>query len=1170
MIRQELARRILVLDGAMGTMIQKRGLEESDFCGSRFENWPCRLKGCNDILTLTRPDVIADIHRQYLEAGADIIETDSFNANEISLADYGLAKYSREINLAAARLARSVVDEFCNCHPGKCCWVAGSVGPTGKSLSMTSTVDADSVTWDSLVDAYKIQIAALIDGGVDMLLIETIFDTLNAKAAISAAKQAMAASNRELPIMLSVTLTESGRTLSGQTLEAFVASIMHANPIAISLNCGFGIDQLMPYIEALQRFEVAVAVYPNAGLPNEMGQYDESPEMMAGKMSRVLRGRRLNMVGGCCGTTPEHISAIAREAREALPRPVPKADNVMRLSGLEPMNIASEHLFVNVGERCNVAGSRKFLRLIKEGNIDEAIDIARSQVENGAQIIDINMDDAMLDAPKELSRFISRIGSEPDVARVPLMIDSSNWNAIVAALKCVQGRPIVNSISLKEGESEFIAKARYIKDAGASVVVMAFDERGQADTFERKIEVCGRAYDILTREVGMASEDIIFDPNVLAVATGIEAHNSYALDFIRAVEWIKQNLPGAKVSGGISNLSFSFRGNNYVREAMHAVFLYHAIGKGMDMGIVNPSSLMNVDDIDNDLRKALDDVLLNRCDDATERLVALAEQVKAEREGEATVVADDAKLSLTPEQKIEQMLVQGRGEGIEQYLDQELSQKGSAVAIIDGPLMAGMNKVGLLFGQGKMFLPQVVKTARVMKQAVAWLTPYIKREKNNSGKSSGRVVLATVKGDVHDIGKNIVAVILNCNGYEVADMGVMVSAEEIVNKAIDIDADFIGLSGLITPSLEEMCHVASLMQEKGMTIPLLIGGATASALHTAVKIAPLYDAPVVYIRDAAAIPSVLQNLLSDNRETVVATLKKEQETLRCQYEKESDLLSVEEARLRRQPYEKQSIVPPPFEGLRDMEFEVGQIRKLVNWRAFFAVWKLDASFARLTEIDGCDHCRAMWLASVPQEQRAKAAEAMQLYKEACRVLDLLNEYKFKARVVFVKAGSRNEEINYEYNGVEYKLNAPRQRHRDGDGYRLSLADFVKPIEAGEVLGDWIGLFAVTSGRELQAKIEKFKKEGDDYNAILYQALADRLVEAATELMHRSVKRGEAEIRPAIGYPSLPDQRLVFLADGVLNYAQLNITPTENGALYPPASTTGYIISCYKSRYFSVD
>ncbi len=1169
MIKDLLARRVLVLDGAMGTMLQRCNLEEEDFRGDRFADWHCRLKGCNDLLVLTRPDVIADIHRQYLEAGADIIETDSFNANAISLADYGLSALAGEISFKAARLAREAADEYCAAHPGERRWVAGSVGPTSKSLSMADVVDDGNLDWDTLAEAYRVQMEALIEGGVDLLLIETVFDTLNAKAALSAARQAMENKRRQMPVMLSVTLTESGRTLSGQTLEAFVVSVMHAAPLAIGLNCGFGIDQLMPHIEALQKVPAAVSVYPNAGLPNEMGEYDETPEMMSGKLRTLLQSGKLNIVGGCCGTTPQHIAAIAQEAREAVVRTIPEADGVMRLAGLESMTIDRDSLFVNVGERCNVAGSRKFLRLIKEGNINEAVEVARSQVENGAQIIDINMDDAMLDAPSQMAAFVSRIGCEPDVARVPVMIDSSCWDAVVAGLKRVQGRPIVNSISLKEGEDTFIAKARYIKDAGAAVVVMAFDETGQADTFERKIQVCERAYKILVNRVGMNGCDIIFDPNVLAVATGIETHDRYAIDFIRAVGWIKDNLPGAKVSGGISNLSFSFRGNNFVREAMHAVFLYHAIGRGMDMGIVNAASLMSVDDIPVNLREAIDDVLLCRRADAAERLVVMATEMKNAGQENQKVDATDRE-TVSARQHIEQMLVRGVGDGIEKYLEEAMLSLGSAVGVIDGPLMSGMNRVGELFGLGKMFLPQVVKSARTMKQAVAWLTPFIENEKRQSGcVSSGRMVLATVKGDVHDIGKNIVSVIMNCNGCDVIDMGVMVPGEVIVEKAVSSDAGFVCLSGLITPSLDEMCRVASLMQQRHLDLPLIIGGATASALHTAVKIAPLYDGPVIYVRDAASLPSVIQRLVSHaHRDETVAEIKSQQQILRQQYEQEKLLLTTEQARARRHIYNNDEIAAPLFEGRCDMKFEVSQVRTLINWRAFFAVWKLDASFADITRIKGCDHCQAQWLASMPQEKRAGASQAMQLWKDACRWLDRIAGESIDARVVMVKAGSRNEEIVYRHDGQEYVLPVPRQRHQ-GEGERLALSDFVRPIGDDSALNDWIALFAVTVGGKMQQHIEEFKQSGDDYNAILCQSLADRLVEAATELMHNRVKRGDKEIRPAIGYPSIPDQKQVFLADKVLDYESMGIMLTENGALYPPSTTTGYIISYHGARYFSV-
>ncbi len=1176
--------KVLVLDGAMGTMIQRCGLSEADFRGSRFADWDVSLKGCNDILVLTSAETIKDIHRQYLNAGADIIETNSFNANAISLADYNLTEYAAEINLAAARLARSVADEYMSLHPDDSRWVAGSIGPTSKSLSMSAGIDADGdrITWGRLVDAYTTQISALIEGGVDLLLIETVFDSLNAKAALYAARRAMADAGIALPVMVSVTLTESGRTLSGQTLDAFVTSVMHGDLFAIGLNCGFGADGMIPHINALQKVPVAVSVYPNAGLPNEMGEYDETPETMAGKLVPLLKAGKLNIIGGCCGTTPDHIAAIAKAAKEYAPRPIPQMNPEMGLAGLESFTMPDKHLFVNVGERCNVAGSRKFLRLVKEKNIDEAVEIARAQVEAGAQIIDINMDDAMLDATAEMSAFIDRISLEPDIARVPLMIDSSCWATVVAGLQHTQGRPIVNSISLKEGEDRFIEKAQYIKEMGAAVVVMAFDEKGQADSYERKIEVCQRAYRLLTEKAGFAGCDIIFDPNVLAVGTGIEAHNNYALDFIRAVEWIKGNLPGAKVSGGISNLSFSFRGNNYVREAMHAVFLYHAISKGMDMGIVNPSSLMPVEDIPDDLRERLEDVLLNRRDDATERLVEIATRIKEERDGAAQLPKVNADVKLSATERIAQMIIKGNCDGAEPYLDEAMKNLGSAVAVIDGPLMTGINSVGEQFGAGKMFLPQVVKSARAMKQAVAYLTPFIEAEKQSAGTASaGRIVIATVKGDVHDIGKNIVSVIMNCNGYEMTDLGVMVPGEEIVEKAIAINADFIGLSGLITPSLEEMCHVARLMEERGLTIPLLIGGATTSPLHTAVKIAPCYSGPVVYTRDAAMLPGVVQRLSNTvTRQESIWAIRAEQEALRAKHAASlSGRLTTEEAREMKFDYGDITVSTPQSPGVHDLSFSIGEVRKAINWRAFFGAWKLDASFASIADIGGCGHCQAQWIAAMPQELRAKAAEAMQLYKEANRALDRLQnsaseDYRPTARIAILQAGSHNEEIHYRHQNTEYALPTPRQLHREGTTPRLALADFIKPISHEGNLEDWIGLFAVTAGVPLQNLIEQYKREGDDYNAILCQTLADRLAEAATELAHRHTREHlwgfePKGIRPAIGYPSLPDQRLVFLTDKVLHYAQLGISLTENGAMYPTATTTGCLLAHPRARYFSV-
>ena len=1160
--------RIMILDGAMGTMIQKHGLTEADFRGDHFHSWSCPLKGCNDLLCLTAPGVISGIHTEYLNAGATIIETNSFNANAISLADYGLGDYVTEINLAAARVAREAADTYRKTHPGAECYVAGSVGPTSKSLTMSSETDDNGITWDTLAGTYTEQMSALIDGGVDALLIETIFDGLNAKAAIYAACRAMENTGRRVPLMLSVTLTESGRTLSGQTLEAFVATVSHARPLSIGLNCGFGADGMARHIEALQKYPFAVSVYPNAGLPNEMGEYDETPVTMARKLQPMLERGHVNIVGGCCGTTPEHIHAIATMSRQSRPRPIPASNGILTLAGLEPLEVSPRYNFMNIGERCNVAGSRKFLRLIKEKNINEAIGIARTQVEAGAQVVDINMDDAMLDSPAEMKSFIDRINSESEVARVPLMIDSSDWETIVTGLKHTQGHPIVNSISLKEGETVFTEKARFIREMGAAVVVMAFDEQGQADTYERKIEVCNRAYKILTGQAGFSGHEIIFDPNVLAIATGIEAHNSYALDFIRATSWIKANLHGAKVSGGISNLSFSFRGNNYVREAMHAVFLYHAIAAGMDMGIVNATAMIPVDEIPQQLRIALEDVIFDRKDDATETLTAIAGQIK---NGNTSIQEShrDSATTLPATEAVVQMLTKGCADGLEQRLGQLMNETGSATAIIDGTLMAGMNRVGQLFGEGKMFLPQVVKSARTMKQAVTWLTPHIEQEKLACGNSTqGKVVIATVKGDVHDIGKNIVNVIMACNGFEMIDLGVMVPGEEIVARAKSENADFVGLSGLISPSLDEMCNVARLMEASGMTIPLLIGGATTSELHTAVKIAPCYSSPVIHIRDAAMIPTVAHRLMNtETREKAIVENREHQQQLRDSHNNRQQRLTIGEARSRRFDYGDATAIPAPkHPGIHNLTIPVAEARQRINWRAFFAVWKLDPSFASIAQ----KHNPSIEVNS------AKADEAMRLWEDANRALDSIEELLagdgLHARVALLPAGSRNEEIIYLNGETYYTLPTPRQQAPEADRC-LALADFIRPIANADRPEDWIGIFAVTAGQKIQGIIDRYKSDADDYNAILYQSLADRLAEAATEIMHDKVRdelwghQGKG-IRPAIGYPSLPDQRLVFLADKVLDYNTLGITLTENGALFPQASTTGYIFAHPQARYFS--
>lgn len=890
-IQQLIRERILVLDGAMGTMIQQYNLSEADFRGERFKDIPGQLKGNNDLLCLTRPEVIEDIHRKYLVAGADIIETNSFNATSVSMADYHVQAYCREINLAAARLARRMADEFTALNPEKPRFVAGSVGPTNKTCSMSPDVNNPAfraLTFDELQAAYCEQMEALLEGGVDALLIETIFDTLNAKAAIRAAELSMEKTGCRVPLMLSVTVSDiAGRTLSGQTLDAFLASVEHADLFSVGLNCSFGARQLKPFLEQLASCApYYISAYPNAGLPNSLGQYDQTPEDMAAEVKEYIEEGLVNIIGGCCGTTEQYIARYQDLIQGVQPRVPVKKHAHLWLSGLELLEVSPEINFVNVGERCNVAGSRKFLRLINEKKYDEALSIARKQVEDGALVIDVNMDDGLLDAAQEMTTFLNLVASEPEIACVPIMIDSSKWEVIRAGLKCVQGKCIVNSISLKEGEEVFIAHAREVKQLGAAVIVMAFDEKGQADTYSRKIEVCERAYRILVDKVGFAPEDIIFDPNVLAVATGIEEHNNYAVDFIQATGWIRKNLPGAHVSGGVSNLSFSFRGNNYIREAMHAVFLYHAIQQGMDMGIVNPATSVLYTDIPQDILERIEDVVLNRRPDAAERLIETAERLKQEKEGTASQEGNASAQLLwrnntTVEERLQYALVKGLSDYLEEDLQEALSRYPNAVSIIEGPLMAGMNHVGDLFGSGKMFLPQVVKTARTMKKAVAILQPYIEAEKEEGARSAGKVLVATVKGDVHDIGKNIVSVVMACNNYEIIDLGVMVPAEKIVETAIREKVDIVGLSGLITPSLEEMVHVVTELQRAGLDIPVMIGGATTSKLHTALKIAPVYHAPVVYMKDASQNALVAAKLLNrEQRPAFVEALNEEYQALR--------------------------------------------------------------------------------------------------------------------------------------------------------------------------------------------------------------------------------------------------------------------------------------------------
>ena len=1184
--------RILILDGGLGTMVQRFNLSEKDYRSELFADYPIPQKGNNDLLNITRPDVIRDIHRQYIDAGVDIFTTNTFNANSISMEDYGMEEQVSAINLAAGQLARSVADQYMAEHPEKQIYVAGSIGPTNKTASMSPDVNDPAyraVTYMDLYDAYKEQIEALVAGGVDIILFETTFDTLNAKAGLEAAQTVLDETGADLPIMLSVTLSaQGGRTFSGQTLSAFLASVQHTNIVSVGLNCSFGAADMKPYLEDLARIApYYISAYPNAGLPNSFGTYDETPETMAGHVKPFIDEGLVNIIGGCCGTTPEHIAQYPALAEGHRPHVPAKKPDCLWLSGLELLEVKPENNFINIGERCNVAGSRKFLRLIKEKKYDEALTIARKQVEDGAQVIDINMDDGMLDAVSEMKTFLNLIASEPDIARVPIMIDSSKWDVIEEGLMCVQGKSIVNSISLKEGEEAFIKHAKRIHRLGAAMVVMAFDETGQADTYERKIEVCSRAYKLLT-ENGIDPNDIIFDPNVLAIATGMEEHNSYGLDFIYAVEWIKQNLPGAKVSGGVSNLSFSFRGNNYVREAMHAVFLYHAIQAGMDMGIVNPSASVVYEDIEPEFRSLLEDVILDCRPEAAEELITYAQSLHAE-----DTVADrkeDAWRSLPLAERLEYALIKGIGDYLDEDVNEALQHYDKAVEIIDGPLMGGMNKVGELFGAGKMFLPQVVKTARTMKKAVAILQPTIEAQNATATAKAGKVVFATVKGDVHDIGKNIVSIVLACNNYEVIDLGVMVPAETIVKTAQEEHPDLICLSGLITPSLEEMVHVADEMQKAGLTIPIMIGGATTSKLHTAVKIAPHYDYPVIHVLDASQNPIIAAKLLNPaTRDSFIESLNREYEALRTTQEtKKIDVIPLEEARKRAASIDWSNYQPvkPKQEGVHVLSpIPVEDIIPYINWKFFFTVWQLSAKFESITRLHGCDSCRANWLADFPEADRAKASEAMQLYKDAVRMLDRLKELQVeycKAIYGFFPAVADGDTIRIK--GLDFPV--LRQQVENDPGVCKSLADYILPASDGRT--DYIGAFAVTGGAGSDYLKNKYKTEGDAYQAMLLQTLTDRLAEATAEYLHERVRKefwGYAPdeklsvnqlfrakyqgIRPAIGYPSIPDQLENFLLDQLLDFSQIGVSLTENGAMLPLASVSGLYFAHPATRYFMI-
>ncbi|RHJ77902.1 methionine synthase [Parabacteroides sp. AM08-6] len=1190
-----LRERILILDGGMGTMIQGFKLTEKDYRGEQFADWPSDLRGNNDLLCITRPDVIKDIHRQYIDAGADIFATNTFNANAISMEDYGMQQYVRDINLAAGKLAREVANTFMAEHPGRTIFVAGSIGPTNKTASMSPDVGDPAfraVTYMDLYQAYKEQVEALVDGGVDIILFETTFDTLNVKAGLEAAETILKEKNRDLPVMLSLTLSaQGGRTFSGQTLTAFLASVQHTHIVSVGLNCSFGAADMKPYLAELAKVApYFISAYPNAGLPNSFGAYDETPERMAVHVKPFIEEGLVNIIGGCCGTTPAHISRYPELVKGAKPHIPAQKPDCLWLSGLELLEVKPENNFINIGERCNVAGSRKFLRLIKEENYEEALTIARKQVEDGAQVIDINMDDGMLDAVKEMTTFLNLIASEPDIARVPIMIDSSKWDVIEKGLMCVQGKSIVNSISLKEGEEIFLKHAARIKQLGAATVVMAFDEKGQADTFERKIEVCGRAYKLLREKVDFDPNGIIFDPNVLAIATGMEEHNGYGLDFIRAVEWIKKNLPGAKVSGGVSNLSFSFRGNNYVREAMHSVFLYHAIAKGMDMGIVNPSSSVLYEDIDPTFRTLLEDVILARRPEAAEELITYAQNlhVKAQEGGEEK---REEWRSSPLKERLEYALIKGVGDYLENDLQEALKEYPRAVDIIDGPLMSGMNKVGDLFGAGKMFLPQVVKTARTMKKAVAILQPVIEAEKtaSNSAKA-GKVVFATVKGDVHDIGKNIVSIVLACNNYEVIDLGVMVPADVIVKTAIRENPDFVCLSGLITPSLEEMTHVVTEMQKAGLTIPVMVGGATTSKIHTALKIAPHYQSPVIHVVDASQNPLIAAKMLNpETHDAYVEQLNHEYETLRASLSKKKEVLvSLAEARAKRQRIDWSFYKPvvPAQTGVQVLPFiPLEEIIPYIHWVFFFAAWKLNGRFTEITKVHDCEACRTSWLDGFSGNDRAKAVEAMQLYRDALKLLNQLVEMKAeycKAIYGFFPANSEGDNIRM--GGITIPL-LRQQAKKEEDIYK-SLADYVIPVSEGRT--DYVGAFVVTAGAGAECLKEKFEAEGDTYSSMLLQTLTDRLAEAVAEYLHRKVRTeywGYAReeslsledlfrvkyqgIRPAVGYPSLPDQLLSYTLDNLLDMSRIGVKLTENGAMYPTATVSGLYFAHPDSQYFMI-
>ncbi len=1185
-----LEKRILVLDGAMGTMIQHHNLEEEDFRSERFANISQKVKGNNDLLSLTQPKIISQIHEAYLEAGADIIETNTFNSTSISMADYKMEELVYEINAAAAQIARKACDKYNALTPDKPRFVAGSLGPTNKTASLSPDVSSPAyraVTFDQLRDSYYEQIRGLMDGGSDILLVETVFDTLNAKAALMAISQYQDEQNIKIPVMVSGTITDaSGRTLSGQTTEAFLTSISHLDLLSVGLNCALGAEQLKPFLEILSNMApFAVSAHPNAGLPNQFGQYDQSATIMADIIEGFLEDGLVNIIGGCCGTTPEHIERIAHLAEKYDPRNIPQPSRNTFFSGLEHLEIRTDSNFINIGERTNVAGSAKFARLIKEEKYEEALSIALDQVENGAQVIDICMDDAMIEAPKAITSFLNHIAAEPDISKVPLMIDSSKWEVIEAGLKCVQGKSIVNSISMKEGEEEFLRQAKLVKQYGAAVVVMLFDEKGQADNFERKIEIAERAYKLLTEKIDFPPHDIIFDPNVLAIATGISEHNSYALDYIRACRWIRENLPYVHISGGVSNLSFSFRGNNIIREALHSAFLYHAIQAGMDMGIVNPALLQVYDEIPGDLLRLVEDAILYRRKDATERLLLYAERVKDQQEDRKENTDKNAWRELEIRERLSHALVKGKDEFIEADVEEMRQQMAKALEVIEGPLMDGMNKVGDLFGSGKMFLPQVVKSARVMKKAVAYLTPFIEEEKALHGdvSSAGKVLMATVKGDVHDIGKNIVGVVLACNGFEIIDLGVMVPCEKILQVARDEKVDIIGLSGLITPSLDEMVHVASEMKKQEFELPLLIGGATTSVLHTAVKIAPAYDNGVIHVKDASRAAKVCSTLISKEKSSFLNQTEENYKTLVFEHEQrnaQKQFLGMKQARKKKFPYvpEQANITKPAQPGIHVFDnYSLEEISDYIDWTFFFYGWEIKGKYPDVLE------------------DPLKGEEARKLFEDARQMLkEMIAEGSLQARGVagIFPAGSENEDViifKDEKRKVEkLRFNFLRiQEIKEEPGkFNLSLADYIASAESG--IEDYMGAFAVSiHGADELAN--DFKSKKDDYNSIMTKMLADRLAEAFAELLHEKIrkelwaydtheelnlsqllKERYEGIRPACGYPACPEHSEKLKLFKLLNAEQNAGTRlTEGFSMVPGASVSGWYFAHPRSRYFNL-